>query len=303
MPGHYQMSFGEGGRQAPEPRQNFDVAMAANAADRLATELAIQQTFSNMDQTLADMRVRELQRELIKNAPFPEFAPPPPPPPRQEEAFSGGAVMGPTVAAPLMFGDGRNARGPRAPGQAVYPIAYNTFTPGQRGALNEYLLAGPGKDFSFGLFPALMGLLGAKTKYEQLSSGDYRPVFVGDKLYGSFGEGPFGGNVYTGLPLPSDVAAEYGIPGFDPEDDDDAPEITGTVQDPMTGQEKCPDGYIFDEDLQACRLETAAPVAAPLEARSPTRTYSLLDQAPDGLLEFQRRFGLPEQQTDFSLLT
>jgi|TARA_Y100000289_G_scaffold19917_1_gene19243 hypothetical protein len=215
-------------------------------------------------------------------------------PPREE---------GPTFAPPLMFGDGRNARGPRAPGQAVYPIAYNTFTPGQRGALNEYLLAGPGKDFSFGLFPALMGLLGAKTKYEQLSSGDYRPVFVGDKLYGSFGEGPFGGNVYTGLPLPSDVAAEYGIPGFDPEDDDDAPEITGTVQDPMTGQEKCPDGYIFDEDLQACRLETAAPVAAPLEARSPTRTYSLLDQAPDGLLEFQRRFGLPEQQTDFSLLT
>jgi hypothetical protein len=277
--------------------------MAANAADRLATELAIQQTFSNMDQTLADMRVRELQRELIKNAPFPEFAPPPPPPPRQEEAFSGGAVMGPTVAAPLMFGDGRNARGPRAPGQAVYPIAYNTFTPGQRGALNEYLLAGPGKDFGGGMGAALMGLLGAKTKYEQLSSGDYRPVFVGDKLYGSFGEGPFGGNVYTGLPLPSDVAAEYGIPGFDPEDDDDAPEITGTVQDPMTGQEKCPDGYIFDEDLQACRLETAAPVAAPLEARSPTRTYSLLDQAPDGLLEFQRRFGLPEQQTDFSLLT
>lgn len=219
---------------------------------------------------------------------------------RQEEAFSGGAVMGPTFAPPLMFGEDVNVRGPRAPGQAVYPIAYNTFTPGQRGALNEYLLAGPGKDFSFGLAPALMGLLGAKTKYEQLSSGDYRPVFVGDQLYGSFGEGPFGGLVYTGRPLPSDVAAEYGIPGFEPEERD---EVVPTVTDPVTMEQKCPDGYIFDEDLQACRLETTAPVAAPLEARSPTRTYSLLDQAPDGLLEFQRRYGLPQQQTDFSLLT
>ena len=221
---------------------------------------------------------------------------------RQEEAFSGGAVMGPTIAAPLMFGKGRNARGPRAPGQAGYPVAYNTFTPGQRGALNEYLLAGPGKDFSFGLVPALMGLLGAPTKYEQLSSGDYRPVFVGDELYGSFGEGPFGGLVYTGKPLPPDVAAEYGISGFDPPEDDDD-EVVPTVTDPVTMKEKCPDGYIFDEDLQACRLDTKAPVAAPLEPRSPTRTYSLLDQAPDGLLEFQRRFGLPEQQMNFSLLT
>ena len=292
MPGHYQMSFGERGREAPEPRQTFDVAMAANAADRLANTLAIQQTFSNMDQTLADMQARDLQRQMIAGAPMPAFAPPPP---RQEEAFSGGAVMGPTIAPVQDLGFGASL------GAVTYPTAYQTFTPGQQASLNQYLEAGPGKDFSFGLVPALMGLLGAPTKYEQLSSGDYRPVFVGDKLYGSFGEGPFGGNVYTGLPLPPDVAAEYGIPGFDPEEGDD--EVVPTVTNPVTMKEECPDGYIFDEDLQACRLETTAPVAAPLEARSPTRTYSLLDQAPDGLLEFQRRFGLPEQQMDFSLLT
>jgi len=80
-------------------------------------------------------------------------------------------------------------------------------------------------------------------------------------------------------------------------------EIVGTVQDPMTGEQKCPDGYIFDEDLQACRLDTTAPVMQPLEPRMPTRTYGLLDQAPTGLLEFQRRYGLPQQQMDFSLLT
>ena len=185
-------------------------------------------------------------------------------------------------------------------GAVTYPTAYQTFTPGQQASLNQYLAAGPGRDFSFGLAPAIMGLLGAKTKYEQLSSGDYRPVFVGDKLYGSFGEGPFGGNVYTGLPLPSDVAAEYGIPGFEPEERD---EVVPTVTDPVTMEQKCPDGYIFDEDLQACRLATTAPVAQPLEARTPTRTYSLLGQAPDGLLDFQRRYGLPQQQMDFSLLT
>ena len=208
-------------------------------------------------------------------------------PPREE---------GPTFAPVQDLGFGASL------GAVTYPTAYQTFTPGQQASLNQYLAAGPGKDFSFGLAPAIMGLLGAKTKYEQLSSGDYRPVFVGDQLYGSFGEGPFGGMVYTGRTLPDEVAAEYGIPGYNLPGTDDE-EVVPTVTDPVTMKQKCPDGYIFDEDLQACRLETTAPVAAPLEPRSPTRTYSLLDQAPDGLLEFQRRYGLPQQQMDFSLLT
>ena len=258
--------------------------------------LAIQQTFSNMLDQTADMR-QEINRGIARSYACICGSS------SRDSAPSWRRGLGADRFAARWLIRWQKCARPTRSGAAVYPIAYNTFTPASRRALNEYLLAGPGKDFSFGLFPALMGLLGAPTKYEQLSSGDYRPVFVGDQLYGSFGEGPFGGLVYTGLPLPSDVAAEYGIPGFEEEDDDDEPEITGTVQDPMTGQEKCPDGYIFDEDLQACRLETKAPVAAPLEARSPTRTYSLLDQAPDGLLEFQRRFGLPEQQMDFSLLT
>jgi len=187
-------------------------------------------------------------------------------------------------------------------GAVTYPTAYQTFTPGQQASLNEYLAAGPGRDVSFGLTPAIMGLLGAKTKYEQLTSGDYRPVFVGDQLYGSFGEGPFGGQVYTGRTLPDEVAAEYGIPGYNlPGGGDD--DVVPTVTDPVTMEQKCPDGYIFDEDLQACRLDTTAPVAQPLEARPTAPTYSLLDQAPTGLLDFQRRYGLPQQQTDFSLLT
>jgi hypothetical protein len=185
-------------------------------------------------------------------------------------------------------------------GAVTNPQVYPTLTPGQQASLNQYLQRGPGQDYSFGIVPKIMGLLGAPTRYEQITSGDYRPVFVGDEFYGSFGAGPFGGQVYTGRTLPSDVAAEYGIPGF--EDTSSDPEVVAPVAD-VTGQPRCPEGYIFDEDLQACRLDTSAPVMQPLEQRTPTRTYSLLDQAPDGLLEFQRRYGLPQQQMDFSLLT
>ena len=191
--------------------------------------------------------------------------------------------------------------GPAVPlGSDIYPDTFSALTPGQQASLNQYLQRGPGQDYSFGMIPKIMGLLGAPTKYEQITSGDYRPVFVGDEFYGSFGAGPFGGQVYTGRTLPSDVAAEYGIPGF--EDTSSDPEVVAPVAD-VTGQPRCPEGYIFDEDLQACRLDTSAPVMQPLEQRTPTRTYSLLDQAPDGLLEFQRRYGLPQQQMDFSLLT
>jgi hypothetical protein len=60
---------------------------------------------------------------------------------------------------------------------------------------------------------------------------------------------------------------------------------------PVTGQ--CPDGYIFDEDLQACRLDTG--VAERVDYTAP-QTYGmmgLLDTAPSGLLEFGQRFKLP----------
>lgn len=60
---------------------------------------------------------------------------------------------------------------------------------------------------------------------------------------------------------------------------------------PVTGE--CPDGYIFDEDLQACRLDTG--VAERVDYTAP-QTYGmmgLLDTAPSGLLEFGQRFGLP----------
>lgn len=99
------------------------------------------------------------------------------------------------------------------------------------------------------------------------------------------------------------VRDEYGrLTGRDPVADaeeeerrrlygDSAPEVTAPIQDPATGQQRCPDGYIFDEDLNACRLapmDVTATTATPGEAYART---GLLDVAPEGLLDFQQRYG------------
>lgn len=99
------------------------------------------------------------------------------------------------------------------------------------------------------------------------------------------------------------VRDEYGrLTGRDPVADaeeeerrrlygDSAPEVTAPIQDPVTGQQRCPDGYIFDEDLNACRLapmDVTATTATPGEAYART---GLLDVAPEGLLDFQKRYG------------
>ena len=69
------------------------------------------------------------------------------------------------------------------------------------------------------------------------------------------------------------------------------PEIVSTVTDPMTGQEKCPDGYIFDEDLQACRLAPMERVATDTTPGEAYARMGLLDVAPEGLMGFRERYG------------
>lgn len=63
--------------------------------------------------------------------------------------------------------------------------------------------------------------------------------------------------------------------------------------DPETGQ--CEDGYIFDAQLNACRLDTGtATASAPTVAAPTTGGYAqmgLLDQAPTGLPQFQQQYG------------
>ena len=96
--------------------------------------------------------------------------------------------------------------------------------------------------------------LGLGNAYEQLSTATTSFIFVGDNLYGSLRRGPHGyrtNTVYTGLAVAVRLRQSTASPALIQDDDDEV--VTGAVQDPMNGQEKCPDGYIFDEDLQACR--------------------------------------------------
>ena len=74
---------------------------------------------------------------------------------------------------------------------------------------------------------------------------------------------------------------------------------------PVTGQQnQCPDGYVFDEDLQACRMSadlpsfgTPAPSTGPYEAGDYAR-MGLLDIAPMGMSLFADRYGIPQMDFD-----
>ena len=77
---------------------------------------------------------------------------------------------------------------------------------------------------------------------------------------------------------------------------DGGPEPEVKPVNPVTGQ--CDAGYIFDEDLQACRLDTRGGAGAPGGVGSvvpPTpggyARMGLLDVAPTGLPQFQQQYG------------
>lgn len=57
--------------------------------------------------------------------------------------------------------------------------------------------------------------------------------------------GPFGSFVYTGMNNPNA-----------PADTSDSDDVVPPQTNPLTGAQQCPDGYIFDDFLQACRPKT-----------------------------------------------
>lgn len=140
------------------------------------------------------------------------------------------------------------------------------------------------------------GLLGSLTgnAYSQLQSGVGQPVtsgvdaFGNPRVIGSFTQTPFGGTVYSGRQDPDYTGAYANL--VRPYDDsatryrDDRPEIVGSITDTATGEEKCPTGYMFDEDLQACRLDTGmadTPVDDRTDGTAAYARMGLLDVAPD----------------------
>ena len=130
------------------------------------------------------------------------------------------------------------------------------------------------------------GLMGAMGKFslgqmqKALEEGG-RPVFDAQgQLKGVFSEGLFGGEVYTGMPVEGVEGTGYDAGG----ERGDEP-IKPVNQE--TGQ--CDAGYIIDEDLQACRLDTGgvASTAAAGQTFAPGAyaRMGLLDQTPQGLLQ------------------
>ncbi len=163
---------------------------------------------------------------------------------------------------------------------------YGANAPAVMEYLDRTILGGP--------VQGALGAIGLKTAQQHLATGTGQPVFdENGVLRGTLSTGPFGGVVYSGTRIPGYEGeyAELIRPDENEGSEEDQPEVTSTVQDPATGQEECPEGYIFDEDLQACRkkpMERAAVDTTPGERYIRS---GLLDVAPEGLMGFQERYG------------
>ena len=102
--------------------------------------------------------------------------------------------------------------------------------------------------------------------------------FGSNQTEGLLGQNPDLANIFQGvqgMQTPTNVQT-----------DDNGNETVPPVTNPMTGITKCPEGYKFDEDLQACRVDTGSSGDSdePLVA-SGDRFFrrSLLDTAPSNL--------------------
>jgi len=131
-------------------------------------------------------------------------------------------------------------------------------------------------------------------------------------LYGPPGGSPFPGlnmlgkglvgltNMLLGPPMTEDDLALRSVytgfgEGNQPDGGrDGGPEPEIKPVNPETGQ--CDEGYMFDEDMQACRLDTGYQAAGTTGgafgvAGDQYARMGLLDQAPTGLPQFQQRYG------------
>lgn len=101
------------------------------------------------------------------------------------------------------------------------------------------------------------------------------PVFVGGRYEGVTKDGRYSGN-----PLfdPARVAYEQKFGKIE----DDRQEVVLPEYDATANAKRCPDGYVFDEQLQACRLATTMP-----EASMPVETTAFYQPAyqSTGLLD------------------
>ena len=157
--------------------------------------------------------------------------------------------------------------------------------------------------------PGLLGIM-ANFNLSNIRSGlqkGYAPAFdKAGQIQGVFGPDPFGfgGLVYSGNPIEGNEATGWSDP-TEGGDGDPRPEIAPV--NPETGQ--CDEGYMFDEDMQACRLDTGFTSGGQPDGFAPeSGAYArmgLLDVAPTGLPQFQQQygagFGTPSEFADANL--
>ena len=157
------------------------------------------------------------------------------------------------------------------------------------------------------LFGSALGFLG-NTNLRNIAGGIGAGgrAFFGPQgqIQGVFNKGPFGlGEVYTG-----NVVEGYPETGYNAGGRDGGPEPEIKPVNPETGQ--CDEGYMFDEDMQACRLDTGYQAAGTADgafgvAGDQYARMGLLDVPPTGLPQFQQQygvgFGTPSQFADANM--
>ena len=152
-----------------------------------------------------------------------------------------------------------------------------------------------GKTFNipsvFGIGAGLLSNFNLSNIENTLQDPNAYPAFdTTGKLQGAYSPGLFGiGEVYTGN-RPNDQMFDDGSGR-----DDTVP----ASYNPNTGEAQCPDGYVFDEDLQACRMGGDLPGGDGMSGSGELGAATgdlygrmgLLDIAPTGLGMFKQRFG------------
>ena len=110
-------------------------------------------------------------------------------------------------------------------------------------------------------------------------------------------QGYFGNIAYTGMPNDDYTGPFEDLVRGDDFREGGGDDVVPTQTNPVTGQEECPEGYVFDEDLQACRMGGDLPMdytGRPGVGAATGDLYGrmgLLDIAPTGLGMFKERFG------------
>ena len=121
--------------------------------------------------------------------------------------------------------------------------------------------AAQGAGVAFSGVPSVMELYNQQRIAEKLMNKVGTPVVDPrtDRIAGLLHQGLLGGTVYSGQNIPDYQGAYQNlVRGFynQPEQERD---VVLPKYDATANAKRCPDGYIFDEQLQACRLATTLP--------------------------------------------